>query len=64
MNIGKTIQSSRKKNNLTQKQLGELVGKEKSYISRIERGAIYPGMQLFINICKVLKITLKQGSKL
>ena len=61
MDIGKTIQSSRKKKDLTQKQLGELVGKEKSYISRIERGAIYPGMELFINICKELNITLKQG---
>ncbi len=37
--IGKAIKESRKERNLTQEQLGELVGVQKTQISRLENNA-------------------------
>lgn len=49
--IGEAIKSTRKQQNLTQKQLGELVGVQESQISKIESGKSVT----FATIAKVFK---------
>ncbi len=41
---------------IAQKELGNAVGKDEHYISVIERGVYYPGVEKLISILKVLKV--------
>lgn len=43
--IGEAIRQTRPKQNLTQKQLGELVGVKEAQISKIESGKGFPFLQ-------------------
>lgn len=52
--IGQMIHDARKKEGMTQSQLAEKVGATKSYISRIEKGLIEPGVALFFRIMEAL----------
>ncbi len=48
------ILQNRKEANITQKELAEKVGMDKSYISRIENGLIQPTFSTFIKIINAL----------
>ena len=48
--VGQLISDARKQERMTQAELAEKVGTNKSYISRIEKGAIEPGVGLFFRI--------------
>ncbi len=45
---------------LTQKQLGELIGKDKFIISKFENGYCLPNLQDLEKICEILHITAKK----
>lgn len=49
--IGKRIKKSRKKVNITQEKLAELMDVSVGYISQIERGVTKPNLTTIDNIC-------------
>lgn len=52
--IGQLIQEVRKQEKMTQSELAEKVGTNKSYISKIENGLVEPGAGLFLRIIDAL----------
>ena len=54
--LGQRIQERRRNKDISQKELGNAVGKDEHYISAIERGVFYPGVEKLIAILKVLKV--------
>lgn len=52
--VGKLITDARKQSQMTQSQLAEKLGASKSYISRIEKGQIEPGVKTFFRIIEAL----------
>ncbi len=53
--IGKMIKQARQDRNLTQEQLGELIGVQKSQISRLESSANSATVDTIIKVFKALK---------
>lgn len=52
--VGQMIYDARKQEKITQSELAERVGTNKSYISKIEKGIIEPGAGLFFRIIDAL----------
>lgn len=57
--IGKAIKESRKERNLTQEQLGELVGVQKAQISRLESNASNVTIDTLMKVFGALKAKVK-----
>lgn len=57
MNIGERIREYRRKRQMTQKTLAEMIGKEASFISHIERNARNLSVKVLHSIAKVLEIS-------
>ena len=53
--LGKMIKQARKERHLTQSQLGELIGVQKSQISRIENNAKNVTIETILRVFKALK---------
>ncbi len=53
--ISRVIKSARKERNLTQEQLGELVGVKKAQISKLEKGLNSATIDTIIKVFKALK---------
>lgn len=58
--IGNTIKTYRKKLNLTQSELAEMVDLSDQHISRIESGCYVPSLPTFFDLVNVLKIDLQE----
>ena len=56
--IGARIRKFRSQNELSQKALGERVGKSRTSIVNIERGHQHPPLDLIIDLSKALKVPL------
>lgn len=54
--IGKRIRKARKKQNLTQEQLAEMIGVRAAHISNIERGKKPFGFNVFVRLYTALKV--------
>jgi transcriptional regulator with XRE-family HTH domain len=54
--FGQKISAQRASNSLTQEQLAELAGLERSYISDIERGARNVGLVNIVKLAKALGV--------
>lgn len=52
--VGQIIYDARKQERMTQSDLAKKVGTDKTYISRIEKGMIEPGVGLFFRIMDAL----------
>ncbi|MDE6469668.1 MAG: helix-turn-helix domain-containing protein [Eubacterium sp.] len=52
--IGKRIQTSRKKRNITQQELAEFMDVSVGYISQIERGITKPKLTTIDSICSYI----------
>lgn len=52
--VGQLILESRRQGSMTQAELAEKIGANKSYISRIEKGQIEPGVSTFLRIIEAL----------
>ena len=52
--MGQILQDVRKSEKITQKELAQRVGVDKSYISKIEKGIIEPGIAMFYRIVAAL----------
>ena len=57
--VGQMICDARKKEKMTQAELAEKVGTNKTYISRIEKGVIEPGVGLFFRIIDALGLKIE-----
>ena len=57
--VGQMISGARKQEKMTQSELAEKVGTNKTYISRIEKGAIEPGIGLFFRIIDALGLKVE-----
>lgn len=58
--IAERIRFHRKKMNLTQSELAEMVDLSDQHLSRIERGCYIPSLTTFFQLVKILKIDLKE----
>ncbi len=58
--VGKFIAENRKRQNLTQKDLGELLGINPKTISKWERGVNAPDIALLTEIAKYLNVTVEE----
>lgn len=56
--LGQTIKAIRKKRNLTQEQLGELVGVKKAQISKIENSVTDARFETVLKIFKALNLRI------
>jgi len=52
--VGQLILEARKQEKMTQSMLAEKVGTSKSYISRVEKGTIEPGVGMFFRMINAL----------
>ena len=52
--VGQVILDARKQEHMTQTDLAKKVGTDKTYISRIEKGVIEPGVGMFFRIIDAL----------
>ena len=52
--VGQIISDARKREKVTQQELAQRVGTNKSYISRIENGSVEPGAGMFLRILSAL----------
>lgn len=52
--VGQIIYEARKRERMTQSDLAKKVGTDKTYISRIEKGVIEPGVGMFFRIIDAL----------
>lgn len=57
--IGQMISDARKQEKMTQSELAEKVGTNKTYISRIEKGVVEPGVGLFFRIINALGLKVE-----
>lgn len=57
--VGQIIHDARKQERMTQSDLAKKVGTDKTYISRIEKGMIEPGVGLFFRIMDALGLKVE-----
>lgn len=57
--IGKAIRETRKERNLTQEELGKLIGVQKAQISRLESNANNATMETLLKVFTALKAKIK-----
>ncbi len=62
--LGRMIKTARKERNLTQNQLGELVGVKKSQISKLESSANSATIDTIIKVFKALKAEISFNVKI
>lgn len=62
--LGKMIKTARQERNLTQEQLGELVGVQKSQISKLESSTNSATIDTIIKVFKALKAEINFNVKL
>lgn len=60
MNLGEKIRYFRRSKNLTQKQLGDLIGISASNITKYEKGNIEPNLSILEKIAEVLEINVTE----
>ena len=62
--LGRMIKAARKERDLTQEQLGELVGVKKSQISKLESSANSATIDTILRVFKALKAEIKFNIKI
>lgn len=62
--LGKMIKSARKKRNMTQEELGRLIGVKKAQISKLERSANSATINTILKVFKALKAEINFNVRL
>jgi transcriptional regulator with XRE-family HTH domain len=62
--LGRMIKTARQERNLTQEQLGELIGVQKSQISKLESSANSARIDTILKVFKALKAEINFNVKL
>lgn len=60
MNVSESFANTRKKYNLTQKELAEKIGVDRSFIAQIESGFRLPSMNVSVNVALALNCSLDE----
>lgn len=58
--VGERIRKARKKNKLSQTELALLLGKDRQYMYKIEKGKVTPSIFTISSICYVLEMSLSE----
>lgn len=58
--VGEQVMLFRKKRNLTQTELARLVGKDRQYLYKIEKGKVTPNITTLAILASALRITLAE----
>ena len=61
--FGKLVRSKREEKKITQEHLAELVGISPTYLQEIERGTYTISWIIWLRICKVLDMDIKDAMK-
>jgi transcriptional regulator with XRE-family HTH domain len=61
---GQILHDARKDEKITQKELAQRVGVDKSYISKIEKGFIEPGVSVFYRIASALGLSVELNRRI
>ena len=64
MSVGQIIYESHKRVKVTQQELAQRVGTNKSYISRVENGSVEPGAGMFFRILSALGLRFEVSQPL
>jgi len=64
MSVDQIIYESRKRVKVTQQELAQRVGSNKSYISRVENGSVEPGAGMFLRILSALGLRFEVSQPL
>lgn len=56
--LGKRIRSERRKRDLTQEELGKMVGAKKTSVCQWEKGLNMPRVEVLLKVLEVLKIKI------
>ena len=62
--MGQILHDARKSEKITQKELAQRVGVDKSYISKIEKGIIEPGIAMFYRIASELGLSVELNRRI
>jgi len=62
--MGQILRDTRKSEKITQQELAERVGVNKSYISKIEKGIIEPGVGMFTRIVSALGFSVELNRRI
>ena len=62
--MGQILHDARKNEKITQKELAMRVGVDKSYISKIEKGIIEPGIAMFHSIASALGLSVELNRRI
>jgi len=57
--MGQILHDARKSEKITQKELAQRVGVDKSYVSKIEKGIIEPGIAMFYRMASAMGRTVE-----
>jgi DNA-binding XRE family transcriptional regulator len=57
--MGQVILDARKSEKITQAELAERIGADKAYISKVEKGAVEPGIGTFCRIINALGLSME-----
>ncbi len=57
--VGQIISDARKREKITQQELAQRIGSNKSYISRVENGSVEPGAGMFLRILGALGLNFE-----
>ncbi|MDF9830383.1 helix-turn-helix transcriptional regulator [Parabacteroides sp. PF5-6] len=57
--MGQIIHDARKQEKMTQTELAERIGTNKSYISKVEKGVVEPGISTFCRIIDALGLKIE-----
>jgi ribosome-binding protein aMBF1 (putative translation factor) len=62
--VGQILSDARKREKVTQQELAQRVGTNKSYISRVENGSVEPGAGMFLRILSALGLRFEVSQPL
>jgi len=62
--MGQILHDARKSEKITQQELASRVGVDKSYISKIEKGFVEPGISMFYRIASALGLSVELNRRI
>ena len=55
--FGKNLRKIRRARGMTQEQLGQIIGVQKSAVSKYEKGRVKPDISRLLELCRILDVT-------